>query len=180
MSVMSQIQAEGIFLRADLQEFITETFAKRYDVNLENWIEPYAYWDQFNQSILSTRESVPDGTYVLFGKVIYPGDERMSYYHIYQFNVLKLRGADVQIASGFNDYPNPPARVPIRPIFPIFKVDQCRSYEAAKRALKSRLSKPMHVRELENLIKESNTNSLENKLYRLRLALQVDIDKYKK
>lgn len=169
-----------MFLRADLQEYITETFAKRYDVNLDNWIEPYAYWDQFNQSVLSTREVIPDGTYVLFGQVTYPGKERMSYYHIFQFNLLKLRGADVTIASGFNDYPNPPERVPIRPIFPLFKVDQCRSYEAAKKTFLTKLSKPMHVRELENLIKESKTNSLDNKLFRLRLALQLEIDKYKK
>lgn len=176
---MSQIRAEGVYLRADLQEFITETFAKRYNVNLENWIEPYAYWDQFHQSVLSTREVVPDGTYILFGKVVYPGKERMSYHHIFQFNVLKLRGADVQIASGFNDYPNIPENIPIRPIFPLFKVDQCRAYKTAKKIFLSQLNKPMNVRELENLIKDSKTNSLDDKMYRLRLALQLEIDKQK-
>lgn len=176
---MKQVKAEGVYLRADLQEFITESFAKRYNVNLENWIEPYAYWDQFNQSILSTRDEVPDGTYILFGKVTYPGRERMSYHHIFQFNVLKVRGADVIIASGFNDYPNLPSRIPIRPIFPLFKVDQSRTYRAAKKILLEKLNKPLHVRELETLIKDSKINSLEDKMYRLRLALQVEIDRYK-
>jgi len=176
---MKVIKTEGIFLRRDLSEFITETFAKRYNVNLENWIEPYAYWDEKSEATLTTRENVPDGTYVLFGKVTYPGVDRMSQHHIFQFNVLKVRGADVQIAAPFNSYPNISPRVPLQPIFPMFKIDQSRAYVAAKKIFHSKLNKPLHYKELESLIKSSKTNSIENKLYRLRLAVQLEIDKQK-
>jgi hypothetical protein len=177
---MENKSTDGILLRADLQEYITESFAKRYNVNLENWIEPYAYWDQMNSSVLSTRDYVPDGTYVVFGKVVYPGKERMSYHHIFQFNIIKLSGANARIAAQFNDYPNMPANLPLEPIFPMFKVDQRQAYPSAKKIFESKLQKPMHVRQLENLIDGSKVNSLENKLYRLRYAVQLEIDKYKK
>lgn len=177
---MNKLKTEGTYLRRDLKEYINESFAKRYNVNLENWVSPYAYWDQFSQQTLSIgEEAVPDGTYVLFGKVSYPGTERMSHHHIFQFNLAKLRGADIQLAAPFNIYPNVPPTVPLRPVFPMFKVDQVRAYKAARKVFYAKLCQPLSTHELERLIIDSNVNSIENKLYRIRLAVQLDIDKEK-
>ena len=172
------IKVEGIFLRKDLKEFITETFAKRYHVNLENWIEPFAYWNQFTNSTVSNG-AVPDGTYVLFGKVTYPGNQRMSRHHVFQFNVVKVAGDTVTFAGNFNEYIGLPKMVPLRPMFPMFKIDQPRAYSKAKAIFLNRLQKPLTYQELRYMIKKAKPNSLEDKLFRIRMALQIEIDREK-
>lgn len=173
-----EVRIDGILLRKDLKEYITESFAERYNVNLENWIEPYAYWNEKTQTVLSNGV-IPDGTYVLFGKVSYPGKERMSRHSIFQFNLVKLMGVDVTFAAPFREYPNVPPRIPLQPVFPLFKIDQPRSYKKAAKIFNEALNKPLTIFELERMIKESKENSLENKMYRLRYAVQLEIDKEK-
>jgi hypothetical protein len=171
-------KVEGIYLRKDLKEFITESFVKRYNVNLENWVEPFAYWDQYNQSTLSNGP-VPDGTYVLFGKVEYPSVNSMSFFHIYQFNIVRIMGEDVTFAGNFNEYAGLPEAVKLAPVFPLFKVDQPRAFNKARNIFLKKLNKPLSHLELKDIIKKYKPGSLEDKIFRIRLALQTEIDREK-
>jgi len=169
---------EGIYLRKDLKEYITESFVKRYSINLNNWIEPFAYWDQYNQSVLSNG-SVPDGTYVLLGNVKYPSVNKLSFHNIYQFNVVRLLGSDVTFSGNFNEYVGLSKSVPLRPVFPLFKLDQARSFNKARNVFIRELNKPLTHLELNAKIEQAKPGSITDKLYRLRLALETDILKEK-
>jgi hypothetical protein len=103
----------------------------------------------------------------------------MEFHHIYQFNVAKLRGEDVVFAGKFNEYPNLPDPLRVRPVFPLFRIDQPRAFKSAAEFYRKRLRKPLTFYELEGMIKEAKTNSVEDKMCRIRLALQTEIDREK-
>ena len=172
------MKIEGIYLRKDLKEYITESFVERYSINLDNWIAPFAYWSQFTESTLSNGH-VLDGTYVLFGSVSYPGVEKLSYHRIFQYNIVRIMGADVTFAADFNAYIGLPDCVPLRPVFPLFKVDQPRAFNKARNIYFRRMNRPLTHSELKYMIEKVNNNSLEDKLFRIRLALQTEVDREK-
>ena len=176
--ILLRMKSESIYLRKDLKEYVTETFVKKYNMNLENWIEPFGYWNQYEESTLSNGP-VPDGTYVLFGKVEYPGSKRMSLHKVFQFNIVRVMGEDVTFAGNFNKYVGLPSGIPLRPIFPLFKIDQPRAFNRARNVFLKRINKPLTYQELRYMIKKESPNSLEDKIFRVRLALQTEIDREK-
>lgn len=171
------IKVEGIFLHKDYSNLITETFAKRFHVDLNHWIKPFGYYNQAEQSIICNR-SLPDGVYVLLGSVSYPGKERMSCYTVYQFNICRSRGLDLSMYRPLNNYPNAPA-IPLSPVFPLFKVGNISDYKKAKTVYEGVIKNYLSIDSLIRIINNLDPNTLESKIYRLRLALQRQIDKEK-
>jgi hypothetical protein len=174
-----KINIEGWYVRKDLEEIVSESFVKRYDMRLDNWIEPFGYYDERGQSIL-TDGPFPDGTYVLLGKVSYPGEKRKSRFHIGQFNLAKSQGLDLTWAFKFRRYPELPPAIEDRfnPTFPLVRVGEVKDYARAKNQL-TQLDRPLTAREISSTIKTIDEGSVEARVCKLRLAFQELIDKEK-
>jgi len=165
-----------MYIRKDLEEIITEKFAKHYFVDLSKWIAPFGYYDEYSGSI-RCREGFPDGTYAALGRVKYPGKRRFSYYTIYQFNVCRSRGIELRWANRFNPYPNVPNAINLQPAFPLIKVGELTDYISAKKAYQA-VRVPLTIDEIKSKIKLSE-DAVQAKVFKLRLALQREIDKEK-
>lgn len=170
------IEVEGIFLSQDFTDYITEKFAKRFCVDTKQWIQPFAYYDEANDSLISNGY-VPDGTYALIGSVSYPGIERWSSHTVFQFNLLKIRGEDIVFAKRMNLYPDLPPEIPLKPVFPIFRLGDHTQFREASKVFKDIGASHLTCQALTDKIVKLEDNSLESKIYRIRLAVQRRIEK---
>jgi hypothetical protein len=170
----------GTYLHQDLTEIITETFARRYLVDLTQWVSAPAYYDEMQQLLLCNDRGVPDGTYIALGKVHYPCSlTRMNFYHTYQFNLAKCRGLELRWACQFRPYPNVPERIPLAPVFPMFRIGTCAEYLQAKDLYFTIMQQSLTKDYIKDIINQESGLTLKSKMYRLRLALQREIDKEK-
>lgn len=170
---------EGIFLRKDFSEYITESFAKKYNVNLTTWIQPFGFFDEFTGNILHNG-NLPDGIYVILGKVSYPGEARLSKYCIGQFNLCKIFGDTVEILNKFNPYPNVPEAIKpnFKPKFPMFRLGDAKGFKILSKSFNYIASSNLTSDALMYKIsKISNTESTIKKIYSLKLALLRDLEK---
>ena len=178
MNSIIEHKVEGIFLRADYSEYISESFAKRYYIDLKNYIAPFGYFDQENGTLLNNGD-LPDGTYVILGKMQYPSKYRMARHTIMQFNLCRVRGVDLDILRPFNPYPDVPdaLKANLRPKFPMFKIEQAHAYKALIPAFLQIADSELTKDELKDKIFKLPENSVVRKLYSLRLALLRDMEK---
>lgn len=169
---------EGIFLRPDYSEYITESFAKKYHVDLKNWISPYGYFKESEGTILNNG-GFPDGTYIILGKVKYPSKYRMASHTIMQFNLARVRGADIDILRPFNPYPDVPEilKANLFTAFPMFKIEQAHSYKAVIPAFLEIADSELTIDELKDKIFKLPESSVVRRLYSLRLAVLRDMEK---
>jgi hypothetical protein len=168
---------EGIFLRSDYSEYISESFVKKYNVDLTTWIQPYGFFDEFSGTILHNKD-LPDGTYIILGKVSYPGKSRMSKYIIGQFNLCKILGETLEILNKFSPYPNVPEELKsnLHPKFPMFKIGDASIFKTLKKPFNYIGESNLTVEELMDRInKISSTESTIKKIYSLKLALLRDL-----
>lgn len=166
-----KIEVEGIFLREDYSELITESFAKRYFVDITHWITPFGYYDEFNQSIICS-ESFQDGTYITLGKMSYPGINKSSYYTISQFNMCKCRGIDIDLATPFNSYPDVPKELEnFRPKYPMFRVGSHTEFKKLIPTFKEIQSKHWVIDELVSKCNDLTLDKTIGRIWRLKLAL---------
>jgi hypothetical protein len=165
------IDIEGIFLSPSYNLLITEKFAKKFliDTN-KNWITPFGYLDQANNSIISN-SYFPDGTYVCLGWASYPGKSRPSMHIVGQFNLLKCRGIEIIAVKKFNNYPNLPDVIPIKPVFPLFRVGEISDWRVAKSEF-LRIDRIFPTQRLELESESLGTNSLAGKICSMKLALE--------
>lgn len=164
------INIEGIFLRPDFTEVITESFAKKYSIDLIDWIYPFAYFNQYDGSLIYN-ELIPDGCYILLGKVEYPGKDRYSYHIVYQFNACLISGIDVKFVKLFTPYPDLPPSIPLSPNFPLFRVCEQKHYKKF-RLLFKKIEKEWLTRdEIKGILSKLDKNTIEYKAYALKLAL---------
>lgn len=164
------LDIEGIFLRKDFSEVITESFAKQYAVNLDSWILPFGYYDEYNCSIISNG-SFPDGTYVLLGKMNYPGADRGANYSIAQFNLLRSRGLEINFINKFRPYPNVPKELPFCPKYPLFRVGDVSLFKKIKHEFLEIEKNYWTPDEINSKIKELKPDSELIKICSLKLAL---------
>lgn len=171
-------KVEGVFLRPDYSEYIYESFAKRYYVDLQNYISPYGFFDETNGTILNNGD-FPDGTYVILGKVQYPSKHRMSYHIITQFNLCRVRGVDIDILRPFNPYPDVPAALKnsLQTRFPMFMVGKAHAYKALMPGFLQVADSSLTRDELKDKIYKLPESSVVRKLYSLRLALLRDMER---
>jgi len=170
---------KGSFFRSDLTEYISEAFAKKYTVSLDSWIQPFAYYDE-GLGVILCNSRLEDGLYVTLGKVIYPSSiARDSYHIVFQYNLARCRGMELRWADRFKPYPNLPKHIPLSPTFPMLKVGSLVDYREAKEIYYKIKGKPFTIDELKGIIDSAELNTVESRLYRLRLALQREIDKEK-
>ena len=172
------IEVEGIFLSLDYSDIITESFAKRFNVDLKQWIHPFCYFDEKNQSLISNKE-VPDGTYILLGRISYPGEAKYTYHTTLQFNIVKIQGFNLIFARPLNGYLNMPKALlnSITPNFPLFKIGETSEYKKAT-GLYTKISKQhLTADSLKDIILKQEPNSIESKFYRIRLAIQRQIER---
>lgn len=173
---MENIHVDGIFLRRDLTEYITEEFASRYfiDTSTSNWIVPFGFFDQANQSIVCNG-ALPDGLYVVFGTVEYPGLERLSLHKVAQFNLCSSEGLNLRFLLEFNKYPNLPESIPLRPKFPMIKIGEARAFKKAAKYLIEARKAHFTIENLQDKIRTLDAASIEYKIFALRLALERDL-----
>ena len=171
------IEIEGIFLSLDLTDLISETFAKRMYIDLSKWVQPYCYFDERNQSLI-TNGDTPDGIYVLIGRMSYPGNILPSYFTIYQFNIVKIVGLNITLARPLNPYPNMPNELrDVAPVYPLFRVGETFEYRQAIALYNKIIKQHLTADALRNIIFQSDENSIESKIYRIRLAVQRQIER---
>ena len=172
------IEVEGVFLHSNYTELISETFAKRYGVDLSKWIQPYGFFDHINESIISNGD-LPAGTYVILGHVSYPGKTPLSYHKVFQFALCRSILDDLLLADPLSSYPDKPARLPLAPKYPMFRVGDLNSFIKGKKVVKQLIAKHLTVDYLVDKIQILEKDTIESNIYRLRLALQREIDKEK-
>lgn len=170
------IEVEGLFLSLDHSTLITEKIAKKLFVNLDYWITPYGYYNQLTASIICN-EYIPDGTYIILGKTSYPGEDRMSCHEVYQFMVAKNRGIDLILYKPLNKYPQLPTEIPLNPYFPMYRIGDLKDYRKSVKIFKEIEGKYLTLDQLTNILNQYPLNTVEGKLYRLRLALEKFINK---
>lgn len=165
------IELEGIFLSPYYNLVITEKFAKRFCIDVKkHWIAPFGYYDHGNCSIISNNY-FPDGVYICLGWAVYPGTTRPSNHIVGQFNLLKCRGIDVIAAGKFNNYPDLPKSIPLRPVFPLFKVGELEEWKQAKKSYLSSI-KLLPLEQLEAMCIGIGIQSISGKIFNLKLALE--------
>ncbi len=162
---------EGIYLKQDFTEFITESFVKKYNINLSKWIAPFAYLEQYTQ-ILYHNKKLPEGTYALIGSVEYPGKQRFTKHKIYQFNILKIKLDYIEIGNKFNNYIDLP--ITINPSFPLFRLDDAKKYKDILNLFNTIIKEDLTILQLKDKINKLDL-SMESKLYRLQLAILTDM-----
>lgn len=171
------INLNEIYLRKDLTEIISEKFAKRYNIDLSKWIKPFGYYNERGGSIICN-STIPDGVYLVLGRVEYPNNKEMSYHVIYQFNLCKSRGLDLRWASRFNPYPNVPKNIKLSPNFAMFKIAECIDYNQCKKIYNEIKNTAFFTSDqLKDIIKKEPEGSFKDTIYKLRLALQREIDR---
>ena len=125
-----------------------------------------------------SNNGIPDGVYIVLGSVSYPGEKRMSRHVIYQFNLARSRGIDLRWAARFNPYPNVPKVLDLRPIYPMFRIEELTTYEDCKSVYYKLQKTPVFaVDQLKEIIRKADPGSIKDTIYRLRLALQREIEK---
>lgn len=164
------IKISGYILRNDYTELITEKFAKKYNVNVTDWIFPFGYYDQYDGSV-DCNGYIPDGTYILIGKVSYPGNGRFSYHIVTQFNLLLSRGIDLSFAMPFNTYTDLPKEIPLAPKFPLFKVGDCLDFLKYKDKFIEIANTWLTKDEILSKLGKIDPSTIEYKVYALKLAL---------
>jgi len=164
------IKISGYILRKDYTELITEKFAKKYNVNVTDWIFPFGYYEQYDGSV-DCNGYLPDGTYILIGKVSYPGAGRFSYHIVTQFNFLLSRGVDLSFAIPFNAYTDLPKEIPLAPKFPLFKVGDCEDFIKHRDKFTEIANTWLTKDEILSKLSKINIDSIEYKIYALKLAL---------
>jgi len=171
---------DGTFLRPDYSEYISEAFVKRYHVDVKNWIAPFGYFDSATGGIIHNGD-FPDGTYIIIGKVQYPGKFRMSSFSIMQFNLARVRGIDFDIAREFNPYPDLPEvlKANLAPKFPMFKIEAAHAYKVLLKPFTEIADSHLTMDELKARIFELPETSAIRRLYSLRLAALRDLEKVK-
>jgi len=171
-------KVDGIFLRPDYSEYITESFAKTYYIDLKNWISPYGFYNEFKGTILNNG-GFPDGTYIILGKMQYPSKFRMSRHIIMQFNLCKVSGVDVHIYRPFNPYPDVPdaLKANLNPLYPMFKIDKAQAYKSIIPSFLEIADAELTMDELKDKIFKLPESSVVRRLYSLRLALLRDMEK---
>lgn len=167
---------EGIYLSLDYTHLITEKVAKTLFVDLNKWVAPYAYFDHGNKEIICNGH-VPDGCYIILGKVSYPGKQRMSYHEVYQFQVAKNRGTDLYLYKPLNLYPELPKEVPLAPLFPLYRVGSISEYKEAVEVIKQLEARYFSIDQLKDTILNYPIDTVQGKVFRLRLALERYIRK---
>lgn len=167
---------EGIFLKIDFTEFITESFVKRYNVNLSNWISPFGYLEQ-NTCALVYNTPIPKGTYVLFGKVTYPGKQSLSSHTIYQLNLVKVKRSHIELLNFFKQYVDLPDSIPLNPYFPLFRLGEIKDYKDISKLLKKIEKENFPISQLQCIINKLDPDTVESKLYKLYLAIKLDMQK---
>lgn len=164
------IKINGYILRNDYSELITEKFAKKYNINTTEWIFPFGYYDQYDGSV-DCNGYIPDGTYILIGKVSYPGNGRFSYHIVTQFNFLRSRGIDLDFIAPFNPYLDLPKEIPLAPKFPLFKIGNCEDFILYKDRFLEIANTWLTKDEILNKLNKIDKTSVEYKIYALKLAL---------
>lgn len=164
------INVEGVFLRKDLTELVTESFAKKYSMDLRDWIYPFAFFNQYDGSLIYNNY-IPDGCYILLGKVEYPGIDRSSYHLVYQFNACLLSGVDIKFVKQFTPYHNLPSVISLAPKFPLFKICDQKNYKQFKKIFNKVESTWLTKDEIKGIISKLDKNTIEYKVYALKLAL---------
>jgi hypothetical protein len=164
------IKINGYILRNDYSELITEKFAKKYNVDITDWIFPFGYYNQYDGSV-DCNGFIPDGTYVLIGKVSYPGKSRFSYHIITQFNFIQSAGVTLSFSSPFNGYPELPDTIPLAPKFPIFKVGTCLDFIQFKDRFIEISNTWLTKDEIQSKLYKLDNSTIEYKVYALKLAL---------
>lgn len=171
----------SLLLRPDLEELITEKFAKHYSVDINNWIIPDLYYNQ-GQGKLIYNKKPPNGIYCLLGKIKYTtGLEKRSHFTVYQFNLASINLAETCWADSFLPYPNISDTDKANLYFPLFKVGPYSKYKLYFDIYLSDLTGPQTLDILKNKIhyfqsSEKNKDLVKIRIYKLRLALQRMID----
>ena len=164
------ITIDGHLLRNDFTEVITEKFAKKYCINLDNWILPFGYYDQCSEDIIYNN-IIPDGSYILLGKVEYPGTKKLTYHTVCQFSGLKISGIDLTFVTPFNPYLDVPKVLKLKPKFPLFKVGSTRDFKKLKKIILNDTDNYPNELVLYDKTCKLSKNTIEYKVYALKLAL---------
>lgn len=171
-------ETKGIYIRNDLTELISERFVKHYDINLRYYTAPFGYFSEKTGNIICNGR-LPDGTYILIGTVSYPGTKNYSKHTVFQFNVLKSAGKDLRFAQRLAGYPDKPEAVALSPEFPLFRIGERTDYKEACKCYFESISQYFTIDELFSKITKLIPMSIEDKIYRFRIALQREMDKGK-
>jgi len=162
---------EGLFLKQDFTEIIPESFVKKYLIPIDSgWITPFGYLDQYNHSILCN-SPIPDGTYGIVGKVEYPSQQGYHQHTVIQYNLCKVRGADVVLAKPFFGYPGLPPAIKMNPKFPMYRVSSHTDYHEIKRLFHIVDNEGLTIHNLTSKMFNSEYMSTEYKLYGLKISI---------
>lgn len=165
---------KSLFFRPDLTEYLTEDFVKYYDVDTTCWLNPKAYYIEKENSIGSD-SGVPDGSYILIGHIEYTSICGKSRHKIGQFAGLKVEGLNLIFSSKLHYYPNCKG-LDIDPIYALFLVGKNTEFNKLKSLVEDLNKSPVSLDYIKYKISQcKDFNSLESKVYRLRMALQKQI-----
>lgn len=160
-----------VYFRPDLTEFISQDFAEKYNVKLDNWLVPDGYYSE-KEGVAD--RIIPDGSYVVLGRVSYSNSS--SSHKIGQFVGLKCTGINWQFSHQFDYYPNS-GGLDLDPVFAVVRVGKVREFPKVGLTIEKIKESLITERELAKFALQYNPNTVEARVYRLRLALQRELTK---
>jgi len=168
----------GLFLSSNLEHLIEEKTAISLFIDLNKWICPFAYLTQSTGELLCNG-GLPDGTYVLLGKISYPGDDKCSFHEVYQFNLVKVSGKDMTIENTLNNYPqlDKSLKSSLNPSFPLYRIGPTKDFKTLKKLYKELKTDYLTIDVLKDKIRPYSVDTPEGKLLRIRLAFERYIRK---
>ena len=156
----------GLYFRPDFTEYITQSFVNRYKVDTRFWIPAHAYYSQKNET---ADRVIPDGSYVLVGHVEY--NNGACYHKIGQFIGIQSAGINWLFSHKFDYYPNSKG-VELDPVFALMRVGEVREFKKVGVIIEDLRRRHFSEREIAKEILQYHPDTIESKVYRLRLALQ--------
>jgi len=162
--------AHLIYFRPDLTEYITQEFVEKYSVSTEAWLKPQGYYLQNKETVGSDR-GIPDGAYVMLGHIDYTSCAGTHKHKIGQFTGVKVEGINFVISHSFNYYPNS-KDLDLNPMFAMVRVGVTSEFKKVGIIVEDLKTKPVTEMYLLQQVLHFPPNSVESKVYRLRLALQ--------
>jgi len=156
-----------VYFRPDLTEYITQEFVEKYNVQTEGrWIPSHGYYSEKEEV---TDRVIGDGAYILVGHVDY--NNAACYHKIGQFVGIKSTGINWVFSHPLDYYPNSKG-LNLDPIFALIKVGAPQDFGKVGLAIDNLRKMGCTAKELERKILQLNPDTVESKIYRLRLALQ--------
>lgn len=159
-----------IYFRPDLTEYITQDFVDRFSVNTDAWLFPDGYFLQ-NEGTVGSDKGLPDGAYIMIGHVEYTTSDGLKKHKIGQFVGVKLAGINFVGTHELDYYPNSKGVI-LDPMFALVRVGETWEFKKVGVLTEDFRRRPITEKELDKHILRYDPNTIESKIYRLRLALQ--------